>query len=116
MNDNNKESSAISRGCFAYKGKRKQLKLENYLDGAEAVKGAKDSGHPPPPQTEAEFARGKWLKARSKSLLTLLQRLSTEGEMKLKKEMHSKLFGAVCEFVSEQTAKFKIDEIDSGNE
>ena len=108
MNETNKESSAISRGCFAYKGKRKQLRMENYLDLSGAEEGtARD-------ELEKEFARGKWLKTRVESLHSLLNRLSSEGELKLKKEMHSKLFGAVCEFISDQASRFKQDEIDAG--
>ena len=113
MNDDNAESSAISRGCFAYKGKRKQLKIENYLDLTEKGGGSKDGVSPA--LMEPEFARGKWLLARKTALRSLLARLSTEGETKLKKEMHSKLFGAVCEFIAEQASNFQADEIDAGN-
>ena len=109
MNEHNKESSAISRGCFAYKGKRKHLKLENYLDsttGSRDVDSNVDSN--------VDFARGKWLKPRVESLQALLERLSTEGESKLKKEMHAKLFDAVCQFVVGQASRCKADEFDAG--
>ena len=109
MNETNKESSAISRGCFAYKGKRKQLRMENYLD----VSGAEE--RTARGELEKEFARGKWLKTRVESLHSLLNRLSTEGELKLKKEMHSKLFGAVCEFFSSHAVRLKANDIDAGD-
>ena len=107
MNEYNIESSAISRGCFAYKGKRKHLKLENYLDSSTDSRDAAADQN-------LDFARGKWLKARVNSLQSLLKRLSTEGESKLKKEMHSKLFDAVCEFVVGQASRLKADEFDAG--
>ena len=114
MNENDKESSAISRGCFSYKGKRKQLKIENYLDAGAQDSKVKDGASAV--LSETDFARGKWLNARMKSFCSLREKLSSEGESKLKKEMHSKLFGAVCEFISDQASRFKQDEIDAGTD
>ena len=109
MNEHDKESSAISRGCFAYKGKRKHLKIERYLDSSTESQGPGSSD-----QT-VDFARGKWLKTRAESLQSLLERLTTEGESKLKREMHAKLFDAVCQFVVGQASRLKADEFDAGD-
>lgn len=102
----NKDSSAISRGCFAFKGKRKQLKLENYLDPNRTITQTGDE--------EVDFARGKWLRERVETLHSLLDCISRDGEAKLKNEMHAKLFAAVGDFVANQAARIKAESMDAG--